>query len=91
MFRYILCDLTVYRRKPAWTDRILHMASPATVVEFLKYRSHAEITMSDHRPVSADCNIHVRLSMFTDLISSFPQANMEICPEILIFRSRSST
>lgn len=51
------------RRKPAWTDRILHVASPTLQVEDLAYTSHPELTMSDHKPVSADCNVHVRLSL----------------------------
>ncbi|KAF9653656.1 DNase I-like protein [Thelephora ganbajun] len=42
------------RRKPAWTDRILHVHSKTAPVEQLSYRSHSGITMSDHRPVSAD-------------------------------------
>ncbi|KAH9903242.1 DNase I-like protein [Cubamyces lactineus] len=41
------------KRKPAWTDRILHMASPTISVKQLDYASHPAITMSDHRPVSA--------------------------------------
>ncbi|TBU57913.1 DNase I-like protein [Dichomitus squalens] len=41
------------KRKPAWTDRILHMTSRAVVVKQESYTSHPAITMSDHRPVSA--------------------------------------
>ena len=48
------------RRKPAWTDRILHMNSSAVQVEQQTYTCHKEITMSDHRPVSATFELHVR-------------------------------
>lgn len=48
------------RRKPAWTDRILHMHSKTTPVEQLSYQDHPSITMSDHRPVSADFVVSVR-------------------------------
>lgn len=41
------------KRKPAWTDRILHMESAMLTVGQLSYMSHPEITMSDHKPVSA--------------------------------------
>ncbi|KAJ3485089.1 hypothetical protein NLI96_g5200 [Meripilus lineatus] len=58
------------KRKPAWTDRILHMPSQAAVVESLRYSSHPEITMSDHRPVSADCRVHIPL-VDLDQLESF--------------------
>ncbi|RPD60669.1 DNase I-like protein [Lentinus tigrinus ALCF2SS1-7] len=47
------------KRKPAWTDRILHMASKAVTVKQRSYTSHATITMSDHRPVSAEFELEV--------------------------------
>ncbi|KIJ16415.1 hypothetical protein PAXINDRAFT_132353 [Paxillus involutus ATCC 200175] len=49
------------KRKPAWTDRILHMSSPGMKLEQLAYRSHPEIVMSDHQPVSADFDISLAL------------------------------
>ncbi|KAI9567754.1 DNase I-like protein [Boletus coccyginus] len=45
------------KRKPAWTDRVLYMAPPDVKVAQVAYRSHPEITMSDHLPVSADFDI----------------------------------
>lgn len=54
----------VGRRKPAWTDRILHMCTYAARVQQLSYSFHPEITMSDHRPVSADFAVHVRSLAF---------------------------
>ncbi|KAG2134783.1 DNase I-like protein [Suillus clintonianus] len=47
------------KRKPAWTDRILHMSAPNVPVTQRSYRSHPQITMSDHRPVSADFELNV--------------------------------
>ncbi|OCH94661.1 DNase I-like protein [Obba rivulosa] len=47
------------KRKPAWTDRILHMAVSPLDVKQVAYTSHPQITMSDHRPVSAE--FHIRL------------------------------
>ncbi|KAG8216106.1 hypothetical protein J3R82DRAFT_8109 [Butyriboletus roseoflavus] len=49
------------KRKPAWTDRILYMAPLDVEVTQLAYRSHPEIAMSDHQPVSADFDISLAL------------------------------
>jgi phosphatidylinositol-bisphosphatase len=49
------------KRKPAWTDRILHMSAPSVLVTQRSYRSHPQITMSDHRPVSADFDLNVSI------------------------------
>ncbi|KAF8491842.1 DNase I-like protein, partial [Russula emetica] len=42
------------KRKPAWTDRVLHKFSPFVPVSQRSYDAHPWITMSDHRPVSAE-------------------------------------
>ncbi|KAF7440117.1 hypothetical protein PC9H_000461 [Pleurotus ostreatus] len=42
------------KRRPAWTDRILHLASPSVHVKQLNYQVHPTVTLSDHRPVSAE-------------------------------------
>ncbi|KAG5220607.1 DNase protein [Salix suchowensis] len=47
-------NLISYRRRPAWTDRILHLASPSVRVKQLNYQVHPTVTLSDHRPVSAE-------------------------------------
>ncbi|KAF9224893.1 DNase I-like protein [Gyrodon lividus] len=49
------------KRKPAWTDRILYMSSPSLKLKQLTYRSHPEITMSDHQPVSADFDVSLAI------------------------------
>ncbi|EIM92905.1 DNase I-like protein [Stereum hirsutum FP-91666 SS1] len=47
------------KRKPAWTDRILHLPSPSISVRQLSYSGHPRIAMSDHRPVSADFSVQI--------------------------------
>lgn len=49
------------KRKPAWTDRILHMSAVNVPVTQRSYCSHPQITMSDHRPVSADFDLNVSI------------------------------
>lgn len=59
------------RRKPAWTDRVLYMAPPDVKVAQVAYRSHPEITMSDHLPVSADFDVSVRAhGVFVNAVSN---------------------
>ena len=50
---------TYLRRKPAWTDRVLHKSSPFVSVSQRSYDAHPWITMSDHRPVSAEFLVDV--------------------------------
>lgn len=47
------------RRKPAWTDRILYMSGPNVAIQQLAYKSCRQISMSDHKPVSADFFVDV--------------------------------
>ncbi|KAK0195909.1 DNase I-like protein [Armillaria mellea] len=48
------------KRKPAWTDRILHVFSPTHVrVKQTRYGGHYDTTMSDHKPLSADFIVDV--------------------------------
>ncbi|KAG2058062.1 DNase I-like protein [Suillus hirtellus] len=49
------------KRKPAWTDRILHMSAPSVPVTQRSYCSHPQITLSDHRPVSADFDLNISI------------------------------
>ncbi|KJA23929.1 hypothetical protein HYPSUDRAFT_136984 [Hypholoma sublateritium FD-334 SS-4] len=50
-----------FKRKPAWTDRILYMHHPKCRVEQLSYTGHTQIMLSDHRPVAADFLVDVDL------------------------------
>ncbi|KZV85961.1 DNase I-like protein [Exidia glandulosa HHB12029] len=45
------------KRKPAWTDRILHMCSDSANVKQTGYSSHPELLLSDHKPISATFEI----------------------------------
>ncbi|KAF8494032.1 Endonuclease/exonuclease/phosphatase [Gautieria morchelliformis] len=47
------------KRKPAWTDRLLHMAADPIMVSQKSYESCPMVTLSDHHPVSADYDIYV--------------------------------
>lgn len=53
------------RRRPAWCDRILYCVNSNNYenvtlnVEQLSYKSHPNVDLSDHRPVSAEFLIKV--------------------------------
>ncbi|KAH9077847.1 DNase I-like protein, partial [Lactarius deliciosus] len=47
------------KRKPAWTDRILHMSSSFAPTGQSSYNAHPDITISDHRPVSAEFLVNI--------------------------------
>ncbi|KAF9531074.1 Endonuclease/exonuclease/phosphatase [Crepidotus variabilis] len=49
------------KRKPAWTDRILYMHGSGCQITPGSYTGHPQITLSDHRPVSAYCTVQVDL------------------------------
>ncbi|KAF9255983.1 DNase I-like protein [Marasmius fiardii PR-910] len=56
------------KRKPAWTDRVLYAHSPLTSsIHQLSYSGHQEITLSDHKPVSADFGVDVDIYDENDL------------------------
>ncbi|KAL5507754.1 hypothetical protein ACEPAH_5372 [Sanghuangporus vaninii] len=48
------------KRRPAWTDRVLYQISPRIRHRQAKYTVHPELTMSDHKPVSAEFCIATR-------------------------------
>lgn len=58
---YVLC----FRRRPAWTDRILYRVSPNNYenvtlkVEQKSYQAHSGYVLSDHKPVTAEFVIKV--------------------------------
>lgn len=52
--------ILIFRRKPAWTDRILHLHNQSTApIHQHSYTGHFGIAMSDHRPLSADFSVLV--------------------------------
>ncbi|EJD01693.1 DNase I-like protein [Fomitiporia mediterranea MF3/22] len=48
------------KRRPAWTDRILYQVAPHVSLTQTNYDAHPELTMSDHKPVSAEFVITVQ-------------------------------
>lgn len=53
-------DLSEKQRTPSWTDRILWLSVHDGAVKSLKYTSHPEITLSDHKPVSSVFSLQVK-------------------------------
>ncbi|KAL4243376.1 inositol 1,4,5-trisphosphate 5-phosphatase type II family protein [Abortiporus biennis] len=66
------------KRKPAWTDRVLCMASPASQIDFVKYSAHPEICTSDHKPVSAECRVSVPIINLEKMESSVQKLWREV-------------
>lgn len=49
------------QRVPSWTDRVLYLGMRDESVRSVEqYQSHPEVTMSDHKPVSAMLHVSVR-------------------------------
>lgn len=73
------CDWSEYdgRRVPAWCDRIFVGTDGRVTADFEFYRSHHELTFSDHRPVSALFNLSGRgKSVSKDLRKRHPIDSM---------------
>lgn len=53
----------VFRRRPAWTDRILYKTVDSSnekcVLEVLSYKYIDSIRLSDHRPVYSESSVQV--------------------------------
>ncbi|KAJ7206536.1 DNase I-like protein [Mycena pura] len=49
------------KRRPAWTDRVLWASNAFARVEQRSYTGHPQITMSDHRPVSAEFTVEINI------------------------------
>lgn len=55
--------MVVFRRRPAWTDRILYKtidpSNKKCVLDVLTYKHIESIKLSDHRPVYGESDIQV--------------------------------
>ena len=51
-------DSSEKHRAPAWCDRVLYHSEDDSI-KVLKYVSHPEMIISDHKPVSATCDLEV--------------------------------
>lgn len=53
-------DTSEKQRAPAYTDRIIYLASPLCPIAVERYDSHPAVLLSDHKPVSATLRLPVR-------------------------------
>lgn len=53
-------DTSEKRRRPSYTDRVLHWAASPAALEQLHYHSVGELTLSDHKPVYAVYRVQAR-------------------------------
>ncbi|CAG8764827.1 28695_t:CDS:2, partial [Racocetra persica] len=49
------------KRSPAWTDRILWRSKENDWCKQLTYKSHMDITLSDHKPVSSIFELKLKI------------------------------
>lgn len=58
------------RRRPAWTDRILHKVSDdikrctKLAAEQKSYKSHPNYNISDHKPVTSEFTLKVSICLY---------------------------
>lgn len=78
------CIYCLYRRKPAWTDRILYKVGTNNYenvtlrAEQQSYKSHVNYTLSDHRPVTSDFNIKVRTNLLVSALHLYHANNTSL-------------
>lgn len=64
-----------FRRRPAWTDRILYKVRTETFeginlnADQSSYKSHPNYILSDHKPVTSEFTIKVNLLFFQNFIA----------------------
>lgn len=60
---FIILSKLVFRRRPAWTDRILYKtidpSNEKFILEVLSYKFIESIQLSDHRPVYSETSVQV--------------------------------
>ncbi|KAF4603303.1 hypothetical protein EYR38_003716 [Pleurotus pulmonarius] len=78
-----MTDELGYDLKPAWTDRILHLSSPSVHVRQLNYQVHPTVTLSDHRPVSAEFIVPVDILPGHEYYESLRRLLRQVAPPSL--------
>ncbi|XP_077976840.1 inositol polyphosphate 5-phosphatase OCRL-like [Glandiceps talaboti] len=75
-------------RAPAWCDRILYKA---TNIEQLEYRSHMQLRISDHKPVSSIYDVQVKTTdhkrykkVYEDVIRQLDRLENEFLPQVTL-------
>lgn len=81
-------DSSEKNRPPAWCDRILWKGEK---IELLAYRSHPELRVSDHKPVSAIFQSTVKVinqekyrKIYQEGIKKFDKEENEILPQVVV-------
>ncbi|KAK4049698.1 hypothetical protein OIV83_003973 [Microbotryomycetes sp. JL201] len=87
-------DTSEKQRVPAWTDRVLWMSLDDDSIEAIKYTSHPEIRLSDHKPVSALLKVPVykvdplkRTHVLQELIDQLDDIEWDEAPAIKLLPS----
>ncbi|KAM0787054.1 hypothetical protein ACM66B_006318 [Microbotryomycetes sp. NB124-2] len=86
-------DTSEKQRVPAWTDRVLWMSLNDSI-EVMHYKSHPEIKLSDHKPVSALLKVPVhkvdparRAVVLQELIEQLDDIEWDEAPAIKLLPS----
>lgn len=74
------------RRRPSWTDRILYKVNAIDMYDDIQlnikqhtYKSHPTYSVSDHKPVTAEFDITVKITLiFFIILSRYSTIQMEI-------------
>ncbi|KAM0750787.1 DNase I-like protein [Meredithblackwellia eburnea MCA 4105] len=68
-------DTSEKQRTPSWTDRILWLSVHDGSIKCEAYQSHPEVTLSDHKPVSAVLQMQI--------LTIIPEKRLEIQQEVM--------
>ncbi|TNY22252.1 Endonuclease/exonuclease/phosphatase [Rhodotorula diobovata] len=83
-------DTSEKQRVPSWTDRVLYLGMRDESVRSVEqYQSHPEVTMSDHKPVSAMLHVSVydvlqerRQEVQREIVAELDQYDSDELPDV---------